>query len=179
MSDHDDQSELHPETVRAARSAKHSARGAKSSARDAEHWAHESQDAADEVAEEAMAEAKHREDDRDLALSNAMAQIQKTMQRVIRWLFIGLVLIGLGGSVAWWVASKETYEICIVRNVRSVEQGKALAKLVDAHTKDGSKNAAAAWKEFQTRGAQNKLPPCDRPPFVKEYRPDPNRLPPR
>jgi hypothetical protein len=174
-----DKPEIHPETIRAARSAKHAARGAKGSAREAEHYAHLAQDTVDEVAEEAKAEVEHREDDRDKVLAEGLVQIQKTMRRVIRWLFIGLILIGLSGAVAYWFSAKETYEICIIRNVRTVEQGKALAKLGKAVEKDGDKNQAAVWHEFEVRASQNQLPPCDKPLFVEEYKPDPNRLPPR
>jgi hypothetical protein len=62
------------------------------------------------------------------------------------------------------VQAEKGYQECVARNTRANESIKAFGKLVAAHTRDGSTQAARVWQSYLDDTRRVPLPPCTKPP---------------
>jgi type VI protein secretion system component VasK len=59
--------------------------------------------------------------------------------------------------------AEKGYQDCVTRNARATESIKAFQKLVAAHNKDGSTQAARVWQSYLDATRRVPLPPCTKP----------------
>lgn len=55
------------------------------------------------------------------------------------------------------------YRDCVIRNRQTLDNRARLARLVDAHRRDGSFNAAHEWSSYLEKLKMQRLPPCKKP----------------
>jgi hypothetical protein len=58
---------------------------------------------------------------------------------------------------------QRAYADCVVRNQRAEQSTRDLAKLVQAHRADGSRNAQRVWESYLEGLRRQPLPPCKKP----------------
>lgn len=82
-----------------------------------------------------------------------------------------LIVLALGNGFTIWAVQHEAkldrmrietnvQHDCEQMKKRAVETGKALSKLVEAHTADGSTHAAEVWRNFRITSQENPPPQC-------------------
>lgn len=92
------------------------------------------------------------------------------VRRIIWYAVAGIIMIAVAFGSAYYVSAKGSYHDCVDRNRNAQITDAALLDLAGAAEAGGDTEEAAVLNRFRAR--REKLPgepPCNRPPFTREY----------
>ena len=81
-------------------------------------------------------------------------------RRFKKIIYAGMLLLTLSTAFLFWQQQQQTRELCEARNTQQQATGAALAKLVEAHRRDGSTHASKTWQGFLDVAAKHPPPAC-------------------